>query len=145
MSQKVSVHHFIANLTTRQYGPHPTSDLLGVDYIHDVPADTEFPRTLARVDLFTRFYLNGAKPTEFFVRVLWLDSPTPKLRRIGRYGPNLVSFQPNEAVHDHVFKVVNLRLAGAGRHRVLLLRKRTANWRGKRLAIIAQTHFTVER
>lgn len=52
----VRVQHCVVNLTTRQYGPNPTSDLLGVDYFHTVPADTEFPRTFAKLELFVRFF-----------------------------------------------------------------------------------------
>lgn len=57
--RRIAVHHFVANLTTRQYGPHPMSDLLGVDYILEVPPDTEFPRWLPRMDVFARFYLSS--------------------------------------------------------------------------------------
>src|SRR5688500_15573374 len=84
MSRRVRVHHFVANLTTRQYGPHPTSDLLGVDYIHDVPADAEFPRTILRMDLFTRFYLEQARPCEFFAQVWWIDHPSGTPEMLGQ-------------------------------------------------------------
>ena len=145
MSRRVSVHHFVANMTTTQSGPHPTSNLLGVDYWYDVPADAEFPRRIGRMDLFTRFYLTRARPVEFFVRVLWLDVPTGGPRIIGRYGPELMSFRPDETVRDHVFKAVNLQVEGPGLHRILLLRERPANWRGRRFAVLAETHFFVRR
>ena len=68
MSRRVAVHHFVENETTRTYGVgNRTSDLLRVNYWHDVPADTEFPRSLMRMDLFTRFYLEKAKPCEFLL------------------------------------------------------------------------------
>jgi hypothetical protein len=145
MSRRVTVHHFVANTTTTQSGLHPTSNLLGVDYWHDVPADTEFPRRIGRMDLFTRFYIRKAKPVEFFVRVLWLDTPTGTPRIIGRYGPELVSFRPDETVRDHVFKVIHLQLEGTGRHRILLLRERPDAWGGKRFAVVTETHFFVRR
>lgn len=145
MSRRVSVHHFVANLTTKQYGAHPTSDLLGVDYWYEVPADTEFPRRIARMDFFTRFYLLKAKPVEFFVWVLWLDTPTRRPRILGRYGPELVGFRPDETIRDHVFKAINLQLQGAGLHRVVLLRERPLGWHGRRFAKLAETHFFVRR
>src|SRR5690349_21358990 len=100
MSRRVSVHHFVMNATTTQSGPHPTSNLLGVDYWYDVPSDAEFPRVMGKVDLFTRFYLQQAKPTEFYVSVRWADAPDVQRRRVTRYGPYVVNFQPTDAVYD---------------------------------------------
>src|SRR5690348_616839 len=118
MAQSVNVHHFVANITTRQYGPHPTSDLLHVDYIHDVPPDTEFPRRVGRIDLFTRFYLEDADPTDFFVLVRWTDSPDQQRKRAGRYGPYTVYFRSADLVRDHLFRVENLQLLGVGRYTI---------------------------
>jgi hypothetical protein len=144
MSRRIAVHHFVTNLTTRQFGPHPTSDLLGVDYVYEVPPDTEFPRALARVDLFTRFYLWSAQPCEFFVRVWWLDAPRKRSGRLaGEYGPFFVNFDPSAGVLDHVFRLVNVRLPGTGRYAVRLVRYR-GKWAAKP-KIYAQTHFNVER
>jgi hypothetical protein len=145
MSRSVAVHHFVANLTTRQYGSHPTSDLLGVDYTYDVPADTEFPRRLARIDLFTRFYLDRAGPTDFYVLVRWTDSPDDQRRRVGRYGPYTVAFRPTDVVRDQVFRVQNIQLPGIGRYEILLLRRRSPDWKGRKYGILKQTHFLVER
>jgi hypothetical protein len=124
MSWRVAVHHFVANLTTRQYGPHPTSDLLGVDYVHSVPADTEFPRWLAKVDLFTRFYLTAAKPTEFLIRVSWRDAPSSRQPCRRTYGPFTILFAPTDVVHDHAFRLVNVQLDGPGRYDVFLYHRR---------------------
>ncbi len=143
--RRVSVHHFVANLTTTQSGMHPTSNLLGVDYWYDVPPDTEFPRTIGRMDLFTRFYLLRAKPVEFFIRVLWLDAPERSRREIGRFGPYAVNFKFDETVHDHVFKIFNMRLLGVGRHTFRLLRKRNRSWQGSRFGKMIETHFCVEQ
>jgi hypothetical protein len=145
MSRRVVVHHFVANLTTRQYGPHPTSDLLGVDYRFDVPADTEFPRFFPRIDLFTRFYLHRAKPVEFKVRVLWLDAPAGVQNRARSYGPFPVPFQRTDQVIDHSFRLVNVRIEGAGRYEVLLLRRHNSNFEAGVWIRCAETHFFVER
>ncbi|HEV3387025.1 MAG TPA: hypothetical protein VG097_19560 [Gemmata sp.] len=145
MSRKVSVHHFVANMTTSQSGAHPTSNLLGVDYWYDVPPDAEFPRTIAWMDLFTRFYLLKAKPVEFYIRVLWQDAPERSRRKIARFGPYMVGFKPDKTVHDHVFKIFNIRLQGVGRHTIQLLRRRYGSWERPRLTKLIETHFFVEQ
>ena len=145
MSEDVRIHHFVATQTTRQYGPHPTSDLLHVDYIHDVPADTEFPRRLGQLDLFTRFYLENAGPTTFLILIDWTDSPDDRPRRAGKYGPFTVVFQPTEVVHDHAFRVQNAQLPGTGRYTIMLLRRRSPDWKGRKYVKLTETHFTVER
>lgn len=145
MGRRVSVHHFVANLTTRQYGPHPTSDLLGVDYVHEVPADAEFPRWLARVDLFTRFYLRRAAPVDFWVRVWWLDAPRQRTRFVEQFGPFPVPFQAHETVRDCVFRLANVPLPGVGLYAIRLTRRRPFGWRGSEFGIVTETHFRVER
>ena len=144
MSRRIAVHHFVANLTTRQYGSHPTSDLLGVDYVHEVPADTEFPRWLPRVDLFTRFYLSGAKPTEFLIRVVWRSAPDSRQPCYRHYGPFIVAFLPTEVVRDHAFRLVNIRLDGVGWYDVILYRRRNDRVRGRVWRKLVETHWYVE-
>jgi hypothetical protein len=142
----VSVHHFVANLTTRRYGPgQRTSDLLVVDYWHDVPPDTEFPHSIARMDLFTRFYLDQARPAVFRVQVTWLDHPGGAPEVIGDYGPFPVDFRSDESVRDVAFRLPMIQLQGAGRHSVELLRVFTSGWRAGESVSIAVTHFFVER
>lgn len=144
MGRSVAVHHFVANLTTRQYGTHPTSDLLGVDYIHDVPVDTEFPRWLPRVDLFARFYLDAAKPTEFLIRVIWRSAPVARQPCQRTYGPFVIPFQVTDVVHDHAFRLVNVQLDGTGWYDVVLYRRRRTV-RGRRWQRLVETHWYVER
>jgi hypothetical protein len=143
--RRVMVHHCVMNTTTRQYGPRRMSDLLGVNYWHHVPPDTEFPYDLGRVDLFTRFYVTGASPTEFFVRVWWLDAPRGKPELAGHFGPFRVDFRPDESVRDHPFRIYNVRVNGVGRHAIRLLRRRPGGWRAGRLAVQFETHFSVVR
>lgn len=145
MSRRVRVHHFVANLTTRQYGSHPTSDLLGVDYWHEVPADTEFPRTIGRIDLFTRFYLVHARPVKFTVKIWWNDHPSGTPEPTGSYGPFLVNFHPGTWVQDAALHLHMVRVQGAGRHSIELLRKRRRGWQAGELASVARTDFYVER
>lgn len=145
MSRSVRVHHFVATLTTRQYGPHPTSDLLGVDYTHDVPADTEFPRRLGQIDLFTRFYLEQATQTAFLVLVRWTDSLDEQRKWVGRYGPYTVGFAPTDIVRDHVFRLQNVQLPGVGRYAIVLGARRPPDWKGRKYMKLTETHFAVER
>jgi hypothetical protein len=146
MSRRVTVHHFVANDTTRTYGPgNPTSDLLGVDYWHDVPADAEFPRTILRMHLFARFYLDQARPTDFSLRVSWLDHPSGAPLVIGEFGPFTVNFRQDETARDVIFHLRMIHLEGVGRHSVELLREWKRGWRAGELVPIARTHFLVER
>lgn len=144
MGRRVSVHHFVATLTTRQYGPHPTSDLLGVDHVHVVPADTEFPRFLPRVDLFTRFYLRRAAPTDFLIRIEWRGASESRRPSRQRYGPFAVGFQPGDGVYDHAFRLVNVRLEGPGWYAVVLYRRKLTAL-GPRWGRLVETHWFVER
>ena len=68
MSRRVSVHHFIAvELARPRTAAWRASDIFGASHWLDVPPDTEFPRWLLRVYLFTRFYSNSVKPTKFLI------------------------------------------------------------------------------
>jgi hypothetical protein len=145
MSRRVRVHAFLAAATVSQSGLHPTSNLLGVDYWHEVPADAEFPRTIARLDLFTRFYLQNASPTEFIITIRWLDSPSRQERRPVRFGPFVVNFQRNEFVRDHSFRAINIRLSGVGRYSIRLVREVKPDWHGRRFVRLAETQLYVQR
>ena len=50
---RIIARHLVANLTTRQYGANPTSDLLEVNYWFNCPPDVELPIRIERVDLVT--------------------------------------------------------------------------------------------
>jgi hypothetical protein len=121
------------------------SDLFGVSFWIDVPEDTEFPKTHARVQVFTRFYLRGAKPAEFRVRVIWLDRPDGVAVVIGQFGPFVTPFARDMVVYDCSFNLHNIRLEGIGRHRVELLRERNVPWKPLGRVVVARTHFFVER
>ena len=115
MSRRVAVHHFVVADYVRPHGPTwRTSDLLGVSHWREVPPDTEFPRTVARMQIFARFYLSRARPTEFRVRVWWLDHPSGEPELIGDYGPYLVPFTPDVTARDYSFNLHNIQLQGMG-------------------------------
>ena len=51
---RLAVQQCVVCKTIRQFGPNPTTDLLGMDYFYTVPADTEFPQP-GNLELFVRF------------------------------------------------------------------------------------------
>ncbi|MBA4065884.1 MAG: hypothetical protein C0501_19625 [Isosphaera sp.] len=146
MSRRVSVHHFVVSKLARNHGPGQTAwDLLDVDYWRTVPADTEFPKLFGQLDVFTRFYMEQARPTVFRVQVSWVDHPSGVPEVIGDYGPFRVDFDPAETVRDVSFRLPMIRLQGVGRHTVELMRPVKSGWRAGELVPIAHTHFFVER
>ena len=146
MSRRGSVHHFVVTEVTKPRSPSwRRSDLFGVSYWLDVPEDTEFPKTHARLQVFTRFYLQKAKPTEFQVRVIWLDRPDGTEVQIGLFGLFVVAFARDAVAHDCSFNLHNLLLQGVGRHRVELLRELRTRWGTAEWVVIGRTHFGVER
>lgn len=146
MSRSVRVHHFVvAQIVKPQSQTWRASDLFHVSHWHDVPADTEFPYTVPRLQLFARFYLERAKPTTFRVRVVWYDHPSGVPEEIGLFGLYPVPFARNAVVHDCSFNLHNIRLQGIGRHTVELLQERVMRWSENEWVPINQTYFVVER
>jgi hypothetical protein len=141
---KITVQHCVANATTRQYGPHPTSDLLGVDYIIGMPADCEFPRTLARIDLFVRFVVIRHGSAKLWVQVRWLDDPQRNQPPDHGYRSDF-DFRPGETYRDQVFRLANIRLGGEGRYAIHLSQRRRHRWKGHVWAALATEYFFVER
>ena len=92
---RLEVQHFVANKVSRQYGPPPTADLLGVKYWYTVPPDTEFPAIIPQIDLFTRFFVRGIRSARFRVFVRWLEDKKVTVRHtlsIIRDGQTIVLF-----------------------------------------------------
>lgn len=91
-----------------------TTTLIGVDYVHQLPADTEFPRTVRKLDVFTRFFVYGGGPETVRVEVWWLSPDGTDRQLIHGYNHE-VPFDPTESVRDWVFRLTNVRLPGEGR------------------------------
>lgn len=146
MSRRVRVHHFVlAELIRPESQSWRATDLFGASHWVDVPADTEFPYTVSRLQVFTRFYLDQAKPTEFRVLVSWLDHPSGAPVAVGDFGPFVVPFTRDATARDWSFNLHNLSLQGIGRYRVELVRERKVGWDAGELVPIATTYFVVER
>lgn len=116
---RLVVQHWIACLETTIDPPAGVNNfynLLRVGHTHLFGADTEFPATLPRVDMFVRF-VNGTRTSEFEIRLWWLDAPG-RPQRIETYGPFRVVFRPDEPLRDWVFRLLHLPLTGLGRYRI---------------------------
>jgi hypothetical protein len=146
MSRRVTVHHFVVAGLARPQDPNwRACDLFSVSHWRDVPADTEFPFRVPRMDVFARFYLTRARPTEFRIRVVWLHPPDDLPRVLGYFGPFVVPFARDASARDCSFNLHNLRLQGVGVHRVELLRERTRGFKTGQVVRVAKTYFVVER
>lgn len=146
MSKRVRVHTFVvAELVKPQSQSWRACDLFRVSHWLDVPADTEFPYTVSRLHVFTRFYLNRARPTDFDIRVRWLGAPGNTSRVIGNFGPFTVPFARDATARDCSFNLHNIRLQGVGVHRVELIRPRVRGWSAGKPVRVATTYFAVER
>lgn len=141
--RRLKVLACLLNRVTRQYGSCPTSDLLGVCYRYAVPPDTEFPHEVARLDLFVRFQPYRLGPTRVRVRIVRLDPDGSDMERVSAYS-FVVPFAPTDAVRDHVFRLVSIRLPGPGVYAVRVGR-RLRGWSGPRWQTLGTDYFLVER
>jgi hypothetical protein len=146
MSRQVRVHHFVlADVVRPQSQSWRAADLFGASHWVDVPEDTELPYTVTRLNAFTRFYLEQAGPTDFRIRVRWIDAPGKNPRVVGNFGPFTVPFAPDVGVCDWSFNLQYLRLQGVGLHRVDLICERPDGWDAGNPVRMATTYFVVER
>ena len=67
--RRIAVQHCVLATLARQHASRPVFDLLEVAYEVSVPPDTEFPRIVARFDLFLRIVARRAGATELRIRV----------------------------------------------------------------------------
>jgi hypothetical protein len=130
--------------TARRYGPHPTWDLLGVDFTRTVPPDTEFPRTIPRLDLLVRFLKARMGPTDIAARVWWLH-PDGTSRELTSHHVFPVSFDPAERVREEPFRLINVHLPGEGLYAVRVCRRVRHRWKGMRWRVLGADYFRVVR
>lgn len=141
---RLDVQLCVVNMTTRQYGPHPTSDLLGVDYLRTYPPDTEFPRTVDQLDVFVRFFVAEMNPTRIAVRVWHLHPDGSRRERVNEHR-FVVPFHPDEVFREHVFRLKNVRIPGEGTYAVQVCRRSRHNWKGFGLRVLGTDYFHVVR
>jgi hypothetical protein len=142
--KRLDVHYCVLNTLTRRYGPNQTSDLLGVEYQYRVPPDTEFPKLVFKMDLFTRFFLAGVGPTELAIRIIRHDADSEFLHVVNDYR-FVVPFDPAMRVYDHVFRLTQVRLTGTGQYTIQIGRQIRHRWRGLRWRRIGTEFFEVTR
>jgi hypothetical protein len=145
---RLRVKHCVLNRTTRQYGSHPASDLLEVDYFYTVPADTEFPRVLGRLELFLRLLARDKLQGRLLITVSTHGTDEASGRVIFRRRvllPTVVSLGP--ILVDKPYKLMNVVVPAEGTYVVRVLRRqKTRSWDGKaRWRLLATEHFYVER
>lgn len=144
---RVRVQHCIVNATTRQYGPNPTSDLLGVDYFHTVPADTEFPLTLGKLELFVRFFGSNGIAGRVRVTVSRLYSDGSDRQLVYRRAFNISTpGVTGGVVLDRGFKLINVLIPGEGTYAVRVMRGGRRSWEAKRRwRVLATEYFLISR
>lgn len=145
--RRLDVQLCVANMTTKQYGPHPTSDLLGVDYLRSYLPDTEFPRTMSRLDVFARFFFdppNPADPLAVAVRVWWLRADGRNRTLVNHFDFS-VGVGPDATVHEQVFRLVNVNVPGEGVYAVRLCRPGRHRWKGRGWVARATDYYQVVR
>lgn len=139
----IAVQHCVLATIARQHATRPVFDLLEVAYEVSVPPDTEFPRIVARFDLFLRVFARGAGPTRLRIRVR---------RRVRRGVWDLVNdfYSPNTrlplpanrtVVFSQPIRLPNVKLTGVGLYAISVhFRPRHAKW-----ALAAREYFRVVR
>jgi hypothetical protein len=130
---RLRVQHCVVNATTRQYGPSPTSDLLGVDYFHTVPADTEFPRAVGKLELFVRFFGTNGISGRVRVTVSLLNPDGTDRELVYRKVFNLpTSTASGLVVLDKGFKLLNMLIPAEGTYAVRVTRRVRRPWEVRR-------------
>lgn len=142
---RLTVQHCVVNTTTRQYGSHPTSDLLGVDYFFTVPADTEFPKPLGKLELFVRFFGTDLPPSRVLVTMTHTTAPDGRVVFRKRYPVTTVR-QPGLVVLDRAYKLLNITLPAAGVYVIRVLRRVRRPWELKpEWRVLATEYIAVVR
>jgi hypothetical protein len=138
---RLPVQHCVLARVVRQYGPHPTSDLLGVDYTLTAPADTEFPGFVGGVELFVR----NPRPAAVWVTItrLWPDG-TDRAEVFRRRFDLSFPTHANPVMVDVGLKVPNLSLPGVSGYAVRIVRP-TRRAVGRVSKVYATEFFWVER
>ncbi len=144
---RLHVQHCVVNMTTRQYGTHPTSDLLGVDYFHTVPADTEFPRTLGKLELFVRFFGTDGVAGRVRVTVSHLKpGGTDRELVYSKLFDLATSNVRGSVVLDKGFKLINMLIPGEGTYAVRVTRRVRHSWEARpRWRVLAIDYLYIVR
>jgi hypothetical protein len=144
---RLHVQHCIVNATTRQYGSGPTSDLLGVDYFRTVPADTEFPKSLSKLELFVRFIGDDGIGGRVRITISRLSVSGEDRELVYRTLFDIATpGVSGRVVHDRGFKLINVLIPGEGTYAVRVMRGVRRPWEAKRgWQVLAVEYFHIAR
>jgi hypothetical protein len=105
------------------------SDLLGVDYFHTVPADTGFPRTLGKLELFVRFFGTDGVAGHVRITVSYLRPDGTDRELVYQKAFDIsVPGVGGAVVLDRGFKLINVRVPGEGTYAVRVTRQVRRPW-----------------
>lgn len=141
---KVTVAFSALASVVRQYGPGPMSDLLGVEFCRTVPADTEFPKQIASMDLFVRFFVVTPGDAKFRVEIWQLSRTFEAVALVERYAFTR-SFLPGQRSSDVSFRLPHAEFPNAGDYSVVLKQRVRSGWRGKAWRTMSQTFMELRR
>lgn len=141
---RVSVQHLVLNRLTRRYGQRFTSDLLGVEYVVEVPPDTEFPKSITQLDVFFRLVVKKTSSIRTRLRVRWLDPPLGKAVDVYFTPRRSVPVIPN-SVLDGGIRLSHLSLPGTGRYAIDFRYRERLGYREYRWVTLRREYFFVER
>lgn len=144
---RLRVLQCIVNRLTRQYPPDTTSDLLGVNYFRDVPADTEFPKLLPTYELFVRFHARRRIAGSVWVLISSPVTGESGGRVIYRWRFALpVVTAPIDVVYDKGLKLVGVSVPGPGTYTIRVVRRAGRGWDGRRRwRVLGTDYFQVVR
>jgi hypothetical protein len=131
----------------RQYGPNPTSDLLGVDYFVDVPADTEFPKRIGPLELFVRFVgVNGIRGRVRVVVSYLNPDGSDRQVMFRKVYPLPTVVAAGDVILARGFKLVDLDVPGEGTYAVRVARRVRRPWEAKAgRRVLGADYFQVRR
>jgi hypothetical protein len=142
---QLRIQHCIANSVTRQYGPHPSSDLPGVDFIRTVPANTEFPKDLPQLELFVRCFAHRIRRCCLFFTITLLD-PNGKDQQIVHRSDTLLTNlgMTVEECIDRGFKLRGIYLPREGLYCIRVWRRVRTDW-SSGSQVLAKEFFQIVR
>lgn len=144
---RLRIQHCIISNITRQYGTHPTSDLLGVDYFHTVPAHKEFPYYVSGLELFVRFLGTRRIRGRIRITVSQIDDEgfgDPLDLRSTLFAPTAHS--DGVLVLDKGFKLINMMIPEEGTFAVRVHRRiRPHSWSPPEWRVLATEWICLSR
>lgn len=138
---RLDVELCVVTATTHQHGSHAAYNLLGVEFLRTYSPDVEFPRTIGRLDVFTRFFVSKMTQTTIAIRIWWLKPDGTNRQRVNQYFFD-VPFQVDETWRERVFRLVNVHIPGEGDYAVRVCGPAEA-WKKNRWRVLATDYFRV--